>query len=109
VGSWEGVRFVENPRTLIGMDSGTTGTNVYDSYILGREALAEAVSEEFHTVVNGAIVDPLDRKTSLGWYGIAGWNLFRPQSMFLVRTSSTIGNNSVGSLIADSGKAAAKK
>jgi len=98
VGSWEGIRFVENPRCLIGMDAGATGTNVYSSYIMGREALAEAVSEEFHTVLNGRVVDPLDRKTAMGWYGIAGWNLFRPQSMFLVKTASTIGANTAGAL-----------
>ncbi|HEX6827466.1 MAG TPA: N4-gp56 family major capsid protein [Burkholderiales bacterium] len=109
VGSWEGIRFVENPRTAIGVDGGATGTNIYYSYIFGREALAEVVAEEFHTVLGGRVVDPLDRKTALGWYGIAGWNLFRPQALTVVKSASTIGNNTAGSLSAGDDDGGAKK
>ena len=100
IGSWEGARFVENPRTAIAADGGATNTDVYYSYMFGREALAEVVAEEFHTVLNGRVVDPLDRKTALGWYGIAGWNLFRPKSLTVIKSSSSIGNNAAGVVLA---------
>lgn len=81
IGAFEGVRFVESPRCSV-----TAG--VYNTYIVGREALAEAVAEEFHVVADGVVVDPLKRKMAIGWYGIAGWSLFRPQSLWVVQTTS---------------------
>ena len=63
---------------------------MYDSYVFGKEALAEAVAIEPHTVVNGAIVDPLDRKMSIGWYGLFGHSLFRPEALYKVQTASTV-------------------
>jgi hypothetical protein len=36
------------------------------------------------------IADPLNRKTSMGWYGIAGWSLFRTKSLTVVKTASSI-------------------
>ena len=84
IGTFEGVRFVENPRC-------TKAAGVYNSYVVGREALAEAVAVEFGIVVDGKIVDPYNRKLALGWYGIAGWNRFRPESLWVVQTTSSIG------------------
>lgn len=83
LGTFEGVRFIETPRC-------SEDTGVYNTYILGREALAEAVAEEFHVVADGVVVDPLKRKMAMGWYGIAGWNLFRPESLWVVNTTSSI-------------------
>lgn len=84
IGTFEGARFIENPRC-------TKSSGVYNSYVVGREALAEAVAQEFSVVADGVVVDPLKRKTTLGWYGIAGWNRFRPESLWVVQTTSTIG------------------
>lgn len=90
IGTFEGGVFVESPRCL-NSQRGSGGTvRVYDTFVFGKEALAEAVAVEPHTVVNGAIVDPLDRKMSIGWYGILGWNLFRPESMWKIHTASTV-------------------
>jgi len=83
IGTFEGVRFIETPRCSV-------STGFYNTYVMGREALAEAVAQEFSVVVDGDIVDPLNRKTALGWYGIAGWSLFRPESMWRIVTTSTI-------------------
>ena len=49
------------------------------------------MAEEFHTVVDGVVVDPLKRKTPIGWYGMAGWSLFRSPNLRVVKTASSIG------------------
>lgn len=93
-GTYEGLFWVENPRCTMTANAGSGSTvDVYNSYFFGAEALAEAISEEFHTVVDGVIVDPLKRKTAFGWYGIGGWALYRPKALRLVQTSSSIGAN----------------
>lgn len=89
IGTYESVRFVETPRC----SSATTGSSsarVFQTYVFAQEALAEAVAEEFHTVINGTIADPLDRRTALGWYGIAGWNLFRAAALWRIETGSSV-------------------
>jgi N4-gp56 family major capsid protein len=84
IGTFEGVRYIENPRC-------TKASGVYNSYVVGREALAEAVAQEFAVVADGTIVDPYNRKMALGWYGMAGWALLRPQSLWVVQTTSSVG------------------
>ncbi len=86
VGTYEGVRFVSS--TLVPYDA---VNGVYTTFLVGKDALAEAVAEEFHTVTTGTIVDALDRNMSLGWYGIAGWGLYRPEALFAIKTVSTLG------------------
>lgn len=92
LGLYEGAFFIESPRCTITADAGAGGTvDVYNSYVFGAEALAEAVAEEFHSVVGGVVVDPLLRKTPIGWYGMAGWSLFRAPSLRVIKTASSIG------------------
>ena len=101
IGTFEGVRFIETPRvpaigdTVVAVKSGTAQSsitaNAYTTFIMGADALAEAVAEEFHIVADGVVVDPLKRKMALGWYGIAGWNLFRSAALYAIK--STTNNN----------------
>jgi hypothetical protein len=98
IGTFEGVRFIETPRVAAIGDSVTAvknGTaqstitaNAYTTFIVGADALAEAVAEEFHIVADGVVVDPLKRKMALGWYGIAGWNLFRTASLYAIKSTT---------------------
>ena len=88
VGTYEGVFFVENPRCGVTANTGTV--DVYRTYIFGQQAIAEAVADEFHVVLDGTISDPLNRKTAMGWYGIAGWSLYRPTCLTVVKTASSI-------------------
>lgn len=83
IGTFGGVRFIETPRA-------PKVDGVYSTFILGKEALAEAVAQEFSVVVDGRIVDPLDRKMAIGWYGIAGWALFRPEALWIVKSVSSL-------------------
>lgn len=97
VGTFLGVRFIETSYassqeveftfTPEGEEEPITATRtVYNTYIAGKEAIAEAVADEFHIESNGVIVDPLNRKDPLGWTGIAGWTLFRQPAMFIIQT-----------------------
>lgn len=93
-GAFEGAAFIESPRCTTANNSGSV--KVYNSYVLGREAIAEAVASEFGTVVGGTIADPLNRKMALGWTGIAGWSLFRTAAnsgtgaAYVIKTAATV-------------------
>src|SRR5678816_3686132 len=79
--------FLENPRcqnVQAGSGSGSTQTRVYNTYTVGQQALAEAVAEEFHTV-RGPVVDKLTRFQPFGWYGVAGWSLYRPEALIVTQ------------------------
>jgi N4-gp56 family major capsid protein len=105
IGTFLGVRFIETPYassqevevTILVDDDSDPETpdaeveiyrTVYNTYIAGKEAIAEAVADEFHIESNGVIVDPLNRKDPLGWTGIAGWSLFRQPAMWIIQTVS---------------------
>lgn len=89
IGTFNNVRFVETPRCSRAA-SGVAGAYVYQTYVFGADAAVEALVEDFHIVVNGVVVDPLNRKMTMGWYGIAGWALFRPESLWRIQTSSSV-------------------
>jgi N4-gp56 family major capsid protein len=92
IGEYEGAAYIETPRTFndtVGATLTAGGnTRVFNTYFTGQQALAEAVAEEFHTV-QGPVVDKLQRFQPLGWYGVAGWNLYRPESLIVAQSSST--------------------
>jgi N4-gp56 family major capsid protein len=91
IGQYEGAVFLETPRAInaqVGAGAGATQTRVYNTYFVGQQSLAEAVAEEFHTI-KGPVVDKLTRFQPLGWYGVAGWNLYRPEALLLAQSSST--------------------
>lgn len=91
IGEYEGACYIETPRaqnTQSGAGSGGTQTRVFNTYFTGQQALAEAVAEEFHTV-RGPVVDKLTRFQPLGWYGVAGWSLYRPESLIVAQSTSS--------------------
>jgi len=92
IGTFEGVAFVESPRlpnSQAGSGSGTTQTRVYDTFVMGQQALAEAVAEEPHTVI-GPVTDKLMRLRPIGWYGVLGWNLYRTEALYRIQTASSV-------------------
>lgn len=91
LGEYEGACYIETPRAQnvqAGAGAGGSQVRVFNTYYTGQQALAEAVAEEFHTV-RGPVVDKLTRFQPLGWYGVAGWSLYRPESLIVAQTSST--------------------
>ena len=103
IGTFESVRFIETPRTKVRANasdgSGSTGNiDVYDTYIMGRQALAKAYSfvdgnGPVPSVRRGPVVDSLMRFNPIGWYWLGGYGLFRTASLRRIESSSSIGAN----------------
>lgn len=91
IGAYEGAYFIESPRCYNAVDAGTGDNTVrrFRTYFAGQQALAEAVADEFH-IVAGPVVDKLARFRPLGWYGMAGWKLYRQEALIRAETTSTI-------------------
>ncbi len=95
LGAWEGVRFIETPRmtnTQSGSGTGATQTRVYNTYVLGQQALAEAVWKE-PGIEFGNVVDKLNRFRPVGWHGIINWSVFRQAALYRIETASTVRPN----------------
>lgn len=91
IGTYEGAMFVESPRLYNVMNTAVTPVRVFSTLVAGKQALAEAVAEEPH-VVFGPIVDKLMRFRPIGWYGVAGWSLYRQAALSKILTTSSIHN-----------------
>jgi N4-gp56 family major capsid protein len=89
IGEYEGACYIETPRATNVVNANTPAARVFNTYFTGQQALAEAVAEEFHTV-RGPVVDKLTRFQPLGWYGVAGWSLYRPEALILAQSASSI-------------------
>ena len=88
VGVFGGVSYIESPRCYNAAD-GETSAQVYRTYILGQQALAEVVAIEPHLVI-GPVVDPMMRFRPLSWHGLAGWSVYRQEALWRVETVSSI-------------------
>lgn len=103
IGTFESVRFIETPRTKVRANasngSGAAGTiDVYDTYVMGRQALAKAYSfvdgnGPVPQVRRGPVVDSLMRFNPIGWYWLGGYGLFREASLRRIESASSIGAN----------------
>lgn len=85
VGVYEGVKFIESPRVPT---SGTGAAKVYRTLVLGRQGLAEGVVREFGSVVTPSL-DKFGRLFGLGWYGWAGWCIYREEAGAVINTSAS--------------------
>lgn len=88
IGRFSGCDFVENANCKV--NTAATNADVYSTYIYGEEAIAEANAVDFDVRLSGPY-DSLLRFLNTGWYFLGGWNLFRPESLFVIRTDSSIG------------------
>lgn len=103
IGTFESVRFIETPRTKVRANAsdgaGAAGNiDVYDTYIMGRQALAKAYSfvdgnGPVPSVRRGPVVDSLMRFNPIGWYWLGGYGLFRQASLRRIESASSIGVN----------------
>ena len=99
LGEYEGFRFIVSPRVVAFTDAGVGGTvDVYPTLFCGRESLAKAWSSTDGNgaqprVVVGPVIDKLRRQVPIGWYWLGGYALFRPESLWRLETSSSIGVN----------------
>ena len=64
-------------------------TRVFSSLVCGKQALAEAVSQEPGVVI-GPVTDRLMRFRPIGWYGVLGWSRYREDALYRIETGSSI-------------------
>lgn len=88
VGVLHGAVFIETPRVPVTPDGAGAG-KVYTTFIVGKQALAEAVAVEPGVVI-GPVVDSLMRYRSIGWYGLLGHSVYRDDALYQIRSSSSI-------------------
>lgn len=86
IGEFEGLRFVTNPRLTVTLNTNTPAVNVYKSYFLGREALAEAVNVEPEVRI-APVIDRLHRFAGIGWYGDLDFARFREEALIVANTA----------------------
>ena len=75
-----------------------TGTNVYGTIIVGRQALAKAHSYvdgngAYPQIIPGPITDHLRRLVPLGWYWLGAYSIFRQAAVMRIESSSTLGGD----------------
>ena len=87
IGVYGGTEVIETPRSPI--TGPGDATDVYSTFVLGKQALAEATAVEARSVL-GPVVDRLQRFRPLGWHFIGGWNLYRPEAMWKITSTSSI-------------------
>ena len=93
IGSFSGVRFIENANSKNFVDAGVGGTvDVYASIFVGLQALGEAVGFAQRMVISGPF-DDLQRFISVGWYALIGYGRIRENSLLRFESSSSIGAN----------------
>jgi N4-gp56 family major capsid protein len=88
IGNYEGAYFIESARMYNATD-GSSSTRVFRTIVCGKQALAEAVAEEPHTVI-GPVVDRLMRFRPIGWYGVLGFSRYREAALFRIESTSSI-------------------
>ncbi len=86
IGAYEGVFWVESPRLHVAAD-GASGAKVYRTLIAGKQALAESVAEEPHTIL-GPKTDKFNRFQPIGWYGILGHTIYRQEALWRIESGS---------------------
>ena len=67
----------------------TPVTRVFSTILCGKQALAEAVSQEPNVVI-GPVTDKLMRFRPIGWYGVLGWSIYRQEALYRIETGSSI-------------------
>lgn len=91
VGTFRGARFIETTRVKAVDNTAATPVKIYSTYLLGREAIAEATVVEPHVVI-GAVTSPLKRFVPIGWRAHLGWALYRTPAIQVLKSSSGSGS-----------------
>ena len=67
----------------------TPVTRVFNTFIAGKQALAEATAIEPNVVI-GPVTDNLNRFRPIGWYGVLGFSRYREASLYRIETGSSV-------------------
>lgn len=103
VGAFQGVVWMESPRTPLTADAGNgagaAGTvDAYYSFVVGRQGLAKATSMggEYGVqpqYVDTPVIDLLRRFRGAGWKHLVKYGIFRQAAVWQLATASSIGAN----------------
>lgn len=87
VGVYEGVKFIESAR-IPTIASDSDNDKQYKTLVLGKQGLAEGTVREFGTTVTPSL-DKFGRLMGIGWFGWAGWQVYREEAGAVVVTEAT--------------------
>jgi N4-gp56 family major capsid protein len=98
IGTFGGVDFIETPRLDIVADAGASSVDVYNTIIVGKQAMAKAHSRGAGFgadpgIVFGPVTDTLRRFQPVGWYHLVGYSRFREAAIRRIEAASSIGAN----------------
>jgi hypothetical protein len=103
IGAFQGVVWIETPRTPMTADAGNgagaAGTvDAYYSFVVGRQGLAKATSMggeygQQPMYVDTPVIDLLRRFRGAGWKHLAKYGIFRQAAVWQLATASSIGAN----------------
>lgn len=89
IGTFVGIRWMENAKCTKATNVYSTPASVYTTYVMGQEPVVEYVTIEPRIVV-GEVTDKLRRFYPVGWYAMLNSALYRTEALELVKTSSTL-------------------
>lgn len=89
IGTFVGIRWMENARCTKVTNAYATPASVYTTYVMGQEPVVEHIVFEPRIVV-GEVTDKLRRFYPVGWYAFLNATMYRTEALELVKTSSTL-------------------
>ena len=92
IGMYGGFRIVVNNQGTINADAGTGNVDIYNSYVIGGNGLGLAQRQAVQMRMTPP-VDGLGRFYRLGWYGVFEYKIVQPDSLWVIKTASSFGDN----------------
>jgi N4-gp56 family major capsid protein len=89
VGTFVGIRWMENAHCTKVTNANSPTASVYTTYVMGMHPVVEHVVIEPRIVV-GDVTDKLRRFYPIGWYAFFNTATYRSEALELVKTSSTL-------------------
>lgn len=92
-----GARVVASSNVQFFADGGVTTTDVYPTYVVGRDAYATVMSGGMETFINGlgsaGTADPLNQRLSVGGKVRLASAILKEEAMYRIETASSLGAN----------------
>ncbi len=98
IGSYLGVRWIVTPTAPVYQGGGSGSTNVYGTFVAGRQSLAKAYSKApgfgpMPHVFPGPVTDYLKRLQPTSWYWLGQYSQFRAAALIRIESESLLGGD----------------
>jgi N4-gp56 family major capsid protein len=98
IGSYLGVRWIVTPTAPVYQGAGSGSTNVYGTFVAGRQSLAKAFSKApgfgpMPHVFPGPVTDYLRRLQPTSWYWLGQYSPFRAAALIRIESESLLGGD----------------